>query len=145
MSEHGPSGTGPAEGAEGAGAQPLPGERIPEGQDRMPTAPQPPPGPGGPGQQPYGQQYGQQYGPPAYGQSPYGRPYGSAPYGEASGRPVPVAVENFHALKTRQTAEGYVDAADAEAKVNLLNWDGRGAVPLGMPGIRRADDEGGSR
>jgi nitrate reductase beta subunit len=69
----------------------------------------------------------------------------SGPFGEASGRPMPVAVENFHALKTRQTAEGYVDAGDAGAKVNLLNWDGRGAVPLGMPGIRRADDEGDAR
>jgi nitrate reductase beta subunit len=62
----------------------------------------------------------------------------SGPFGEASGRPVPVAVENFHALKARQSAEAYVDPADAGAKVNLLNWDG--AVPLGMPGIRRRED-----
>jgi nitrate reductase beta subunit len=59
-------------------------------------------------------------------------------------------VENFHALKARQTAEGFVDPADTSAKVNLLNWDGRGAVPLGMPGIRRLDadadpTEGGPR
>ena len=30
---------------------------------------------------------------------------GSGPFGEASGRPVPVAVETFHALKQRQTSE----------------------------------------
>ena len=61
----------------------------------------------------------------------------SGPFGEASGRPMPVAVENFHALKARQTAEAYVPTEDAAARVNLLNWDG--AVPLGMPGVRRAD------
>jgi nitrate reductase beta subunit len=65
----------------------------------------------------------------------------SGPFGEASGRPVPVAVENFHALQARQTTEGTVDAGDGAAKVNLLNWDGRGAVPLGMPGIRRTDPD----
>ena len=54
------------------------------------------------------------------------------------GGPMPVAVENFHALKARQTAEAFVPTEDAAARVNLLNWDG--AVPLGMPGIRRADD-----
>jgi hypothetical protein len=52
-------------------------------------------------------------------------------------------VENFHALKARQTAEVFVPTEDAAARVNLLNWDG--AVPLGMPGIRRADDEGDRR
>ena len=31
--------------------------------------------------------------------------YDSGPFGEASGRPVPVAVETFHALKQRQTAD----------------------------------------
>jgi nitrate reductase beta subunit len=61
----------------------------------------------------------------------------SGPFGEASGRPVPVAVENFHALKARQSAEAFVDPADSAAKVDLLNWDG--AVPLGMPGIRRSE------
>ena len=61
----------------------------------------------------------------------------SGPFGEASGRPVPVAVENFHALQARQTADAHIDPADRSAKVNLLSWDG--AVPLGMPGIRRAD------
>jgi nitrate reductase beta subunit len=59
----------------------------------------------------------------------------SGPFGEASGRPLPVAVENFHALKARQSAQTYVPTQDAAARVNLLNWDG--AVPLGMPAIRR--------
>jgi nitrate reductase beta subunit len=30
----------------------------------------------------------------------------SGPFGEASGRPVPVSVETFHALRQRQTAAG---------------------------------------
>ena len=32
--------------------------------------------------------------------------YESGPFGEASGGPVPVAVETFHALRQRQTSEG---------------------------------------
>ena len=35
-----------------------------------------------------------------------GRFSASGPFGEASGRPMPVAVENFHALKARQTRRG---------------------------------------
>ena len=49
----------------------------------------------------------------------------SGPFGEASGRPVPVSVENFHALKQRQTSEVLIPV-DA-VRVNLLNWDGKGA------------------
>ena len=60
--------------------------------------------------------------------------YSSGTFGEASGRPTPVAVETFHALKQRQTSEVIADADDDDAKVNLLNWDGRG-VPLGMPTV----------
>ncbi|CAM2989277.1 nitrate reductase subunit beta [Prescottella defluvii] len=52
----------------------------------------------------------------------------SGPFGEASGRPVPVAVETFHALKHRQSAEDVADPQDRSARVNLLNWDGKGAV-----------------
>ena len=51
----------------------------------------------------------------------------SGPFGESSGRPVPVAVENFHALKQRQTSEVIIPV-DA-LRVNLRNWDG-----LGGPG-----------
>jgi nitrate reductase beta subunit len=60
--------------------------------------------------------------------------YGSAAFGEASGRPVPVAVETFHALKQRATSGTSADISDEAAKVNLLNWDGRG-VNLGMPTV----------
>ena len=51
--------------------------------------------------------------------------YESGPFGEASGRPIPVAVENFHALKQRQTTEFLVPVE--AVRVNLLNWDGKGA------------------
>ena len=57
--------------------------------------------------------------------------YESGPFGEGSGRPVPVAVETFHALRNRQTTEGMAANANHPSRVNLLNWDGRG-VPDGM-------------
>lgn len=57
--------------------------------------------------------------------------YESGPFGEASGRPVPVAVESFHALRHRQTSEGMAANETRPPRVNLLNWDGRGA-PAGM-------------
>jgi nitrate reductase beta subunit len=57
--------------------------------------------------------------------------YESGPFGEASGGPVPVAVETFHALQQRQTGTGMAANADHPSRVNLLNWDGRG-VPTGM-------------
>jgi len=57
--------------------------------------------------------------------------YESGPFGEASGGPVPVAVETFHALRQRQTGEGMAANAENPSRVNLLNWDGRGA-PTGM-------------
>ncbi len=57
--------------------------------------------------------------------------YESGPFGEASGGPVPIAVETFHALRHRQTAEGMAANAERPSRVNLLNWDGRG-VPTGM-------------
>jgi nitrate reductase beta subunit len=67
--------------------------------------------------------------------------YGSGPFGEASGRPVPVAVETFHALAARQRSEVIVPTEQRQAQVNLLNWDGRG-VPLGIPAVpaRREED-----
>ncbi|WP_139416547.1 nitrate reductase subunit beta [Agromyces laixinhei] len=48
---------------------------------------------------------------------------GAGPFGAASGDQVPVAVENFHALKDRQTA----DRPSTPGRVNLLNWDGNGS------------------
>lgn len=52
--------------------------------------------------------------------------YDSGSFGEASGRPVPVAVETFHALKDRQTSDQPTDNAHLRGRVNLLNWDGNG-------------------
>lgn len=57
--------------------------------------------------------------------------YGSGPFGEASGLPVPVAVENFHALKARQTSEAVLHPSSKQGRINLLNWDGKG-TPTGI-------------
>ena len=53
----------------------------------------------------------------------------SAPFGEASGRPVPVAVDTFHALRDRQSTDTIASGSSLHGRVNLLNWDGRGAPP----------------
>jgi nitrate reductase beta subunit len=56
--------------------------------------------------------------------------YESGPFGEASGRPAPVAVETFNALKQRQTADvatSTTASGELRGRVNLLNWDGNGA------------------
>jgi len=60
-----------------------------------------------------------------------GGPGMGGPFGEASGRPAPVAVESFHALKDRTTSGALVDPADRRGRVNLLNWDGKG-LPEGL-------------
>ncbi|HET7761995.1 MAG TPA: nitrate reductase subunit beta [Phycicoccus sp.] len=56
-------------------------------------------------------------------------------FGEGSGRPVPVAVENFQMLKNRQEADHFntqlVGGGNKLGRVNLLNWDGRG-MPEGL-------------
>ena len=52
--------------------------------------------------------------------------YQPGPFGGASGRPVPVAVETFHALKVRQTTEVLIPL-DA-VRMNLQNWHGQGAT-----------------
>ena len=78
---------------------------------------------------------------------------GSGPFGEGSGRGFhndPIAVENFHMLAQRQTTDTVADPATRKARVNLLNWDGKG-VPPGLfppradepgegPGLREPDD-----
>ncbi|NKS80988.1 nitrate reductase subunit beta [Rhodococcus hoagii] len=69
----------------------------------------------------------------------------SGPFGEASGRPVPVAVETFHALRHRQTADDVADAQDRSARVNLLNWDGKGVVDGMFPKRDGHDPNGGRR
>lgn len=57
--------------------------------------------------------------------------YPSDSFGEGSGKPVPVAVETFYALKQRQTTDSEVQPGSLRGRVNLLNWDGRG-VPEGI-------------
>jgi nitrate reductase beta subunit len=51
---------------------------------------------------------------------------GSGPFGEASGGPSPIAVENFRMLRDRQTADTMAAPAGKAGRVNLLNWDGKG-------------------
>jgi nitrate reductase beta subunit len=58
---------------------------------------------------------------------------GSGPFGESSGGPQPIAVETYHALRQRQTSDDFVDPADQSRRVNLLNWDGKGAASDLMP------------
>src|SRR3954451_2438783 len=55
----------------------------------------------------------------------------SGPFGESSGRPVPVSVETFHALKDRQTADEPADPKGLRGRATLLNSDGKGA-PAGL-------------
>ena len=56
---------------------------------------------------------------------------GSGPFGEGSGPGFsePIAVENFHMLAQRQTSDTVADPSTRKARVNLLNWDGKGAPP----------------
>src|SRR5690349_13530192 len=61
---------------------------------------------------------------------------GSGPFGESSGGPMPIAVENFHMLVERQTSDTVADPGDKELRVNLLNWDGKGR-PEGLFPPRR--------
>ncbi|GIG22815.1 nitrate reductase subunit beta [Cellulomonas chitinilytica] len=68
--------------------------------------------------------------------------YESAAFGEASGRPVPVAVETFHALKQRQTSEGIAPSESMRGRVNLLNWDGVGTPPGLFPEHHAGDAPG---
>ncbi|KAA9375471.1 nitrate reductase subunit beta [Microbispora cellulosiformans] len=60
-----------------------------------------------------------------------GGPGMGGPFGEASGPPAPVAVENFHALRERQVADDLDRADELRGRVNLLNWDGKG-TPDGL-------------
>ncbi|HEU4425720.1 MAG TPA: nitrate reductase subunit beta [Pilimelia sp.] len=68
---------------------------------------------------------------------------GSGPFGETSGRYAPIAVENFQTLAHRQRSDTFADPADPNrARVNLLNWDGKGRPPGLFP--PRRDDTGGT-
>ncbi|MEV7977569.1 nitrate reductase subunit beta [Streptomyces sp. NPDC086519] len=66
---------------------------------------------------------------------------GSGPFGEASGKAAPIAVENYRALHDRQTSDTTAAPTDKAGRVNLLNWDGRGRPPGLFPPAR--DDERG--
>ncbi|NEE00629.1 nitrate reductase subunit beta [Phytoactinopolyspora halotolerans] len=65
---------------------------------------------------------------------------GSGPFGEASGQPVPVSVETFHALRHRQTTDTLAGPENKEQRVNLLNWDGQGR-PAGLFPERQEDGD----
>jgi nitrate reductase beta subunit len=52
-------------------------------------------------------------------------------FGEGSGSLTPIAVENFQMLQDRQTSDTLASPSDKAARVNLLNWDGKGA-PTGL-------------
>ncbi|NKY60122.1 nitrate reductase subunit beta [Nocardia flavorosea] len=56
----------------------------------------------------------------------------SGPFGESSGGPAPIAVENFHMLRNRQTADAPT-AVRGQGRVNLLNWDGKAPDGLFPP------------
>jgi nitrate reductase beta subunit len=56
---------------------------------------------------------------------------GWGPFGETSGGATPIAVENFHMLAARQTTDTMAAPGDKTQRVNLLNWDGKGA-PEGL-------------
>src|SRR5450830_288274 len=66
---------------------------------------------------------------------------GAGPFGSASGSPVPVAVETFHALKDRQTSDGPSTPTGGSGRVNLLSWDGNGKPNGLFP--PSAGDQGG--
>lgn len=67
-----------------------------------------------------------------------GGPGMNGPFGEASGLPAPVAVENFHALRERQSGDDLEQANELRGRVNLLNWDGKG-TPDGLFPKRNGD------
>lgn len=66
---------------------------------------------------------------------------GSGPFGESSGGAPPLAVENFHALRQRQTSESVAVPSERHGRINLLNWDGKG-IPEGMFPARRGPKNG---
>jgi nitrate reductase beta subunit len=65
---------------------------------------------------------------------------GSGPFGEGSGAPTPIAVENFQMLQDRQTADSMAGPDGKASRVNLLNWDGKGS-PGGLFPPRGGDGD----
>ncbi|WP_007023895.1 nitrate reductase subunit beta [Saccharomonospora iraqiensis] len=73
---------------------------------------------------------------------------GSGPFGESSGGPSPIAVENFQMLRDRQNADTVAAPVDKGSRVNLLNWDGKGHPeglfpPRPQPGESAGGDPSG--
>lgn len=66
----------------------------------------------------------------------------TGPFGEGSGHNDPIAVENFHMLAQRQTTDTVADPATRKARVNLLNWDGKGTPPGLFPPRQDAGGDG---
>jgi len=67
---------------------------------------------------------------------------GSGPFGEGSGVPTPIAVENFQMLKDRQTSDNVDDHRDYKhGRTNLLNWNGRGKPEGLFPKSHPAEPE----
>ena len=60
---------------------------------------------------------------------------GSGPFGESSGTPTPIDVENFHMLANGRPPTPPPTRRPA-GRVNLLNWDGKGS-PTGCSRPRR--------
>jgi nitrate reductase beta subunit len=52
-------------------------------------------------------------------------------FGEGSGYPTPVAVENMRMLTERQLGDTVASPENKATRVNLLNWDGKG-TPEGL-------------
>jgi len=59
-------------------------------------------------------------------------------FGEGSGTPTPIAVENFQMLQDRQTSDSLAGPENKGSRVNLLNWDGKGS-PTGLFPPKRGD------
>jgi nitrate reductase beta subunit len=53
----------------------------------------------------------------------------------------PMAVENFQMLKVRQTSDTLVSGEEKKGRVNLLNWDGKGAPDGLFPKARPTEPE----
>ncbi|GAA0316355.1 nitrate reductase subunit beta [Actinoallomurus spadix] len=64
---------------------------------------------------------------------------GWGPFGETSGGAAPIAVENFHMLRQRQTSDVPAGREHLRGRVNLLNWDGKG-LPEGLFPPRGGDE-----
>jgi nitrate reductase beta subunit len=68
---------------------------------------------------------------------------GWGPFGETSGGSTPIAVENFHMLAARQTSDTMAAPGVKAQRVNLLNWDGKGAPPGLFPERDSSTDDAG--